>query len=192
MRRSCIVWSWLDFAEILSLPPRMHGMQRMLFSHAHRVTFGPWITWRSYITVAPTNPNRACQLGFDFSQCSCCRVVWHFPASRFKNFRGRGACPQTPLEHGALQPLNNNSRLLLYYHPPTSNFIENPVHTARISTVEVIMSVLSEYNWWILSSVTKCEDKFTFHIWLLSLKLPNFIHLKHIINKPLISHEPQD
>ena len=38
-----------------------------IFSHTSRVTFGPWITWRSYIAAAPTNPNRACQLGFDFS-----------------------------------------------------------------------------------------------------------------------------
>ena len=27
----------------------------------------PWITWRSYIAAAPTNPNRACQLGFGLS-----------------------------------------------------------------------------------------------------------------------------
>ena len=53
---------------------------------------------------------------------------WHFRASRFKNFLGGGgdACPQTPLEDGALRPLNCNSRLLLFYHPPTSNFSENP------------------------------------------------------------------
>ena len=51
---------------------------------------------------------------------------WHFQASRFKNFIG-GACPQTPLEDGALRPLNCNSHLLLFYHPPTTNFIENPV-----------------------------------------------------------------
>ena len=63
MCRSFIVWPWLDFAESLSLPPRMHGMHRMLFfSRASRVTFGPWITWRSCIAAAPTNPNRA---GFD-------------------------------------------------------------------------------------------------------------------------------
>ena len=50
---------------------------------------------------------------------------WHFRASRFKKFLG-GACPQTPLEDGVLQSLNCNSRLLLYYHLLTSNFIENP------------------------------------------------------------------
>ena len=38
-----------------------------IFSRASRVTFGPWITWRSRIAAAPTNPNRACQLGFDLS-----------------------------------------------------------------------------------------------------------------------------
>ena len=38
-----------------------------IFSRALRVTFGPWITWRSCIAAAPTNPNKACQLGFDFS-----------------------------------------------------------------------------------------------------------------------------
>ena len=38
-----------------------------IFSRASRVTFGPWITWRSCIAAAPTNPNRSCQLGFDFS-----------------------------------------------------------------------------------------------------------------------------
>ena len=43
-----------------------------------------------------------------------------------RNIGGGGACPQTPLENGALRPLNCNSRLLLFYHPPTSNFIENP------------------------------------------------------------------
>ena len=34
--------------------------------------------------------------------------------------------PPDPLEKGALRPLNCNSRLLLFYPPPTSNFIENP------------------------------------------------------------------
>ena len=38
-----------------------------IFSRASRVTFGPWITWWSCIAAAPTNPNRACQLGFDLS-----------------------------------------------------------------------------------------------------------------------------
>ena len=38
-----------------------------IFSHASCVTFGPWITWRSCIAAVPTNPNRTCQLGFDFS-----------------------------------------------------------------------------------------------------------------------------
>ena len=52
-------------------------------------------------------------------------LKWHFRASRFKNFLG--GMPPDPLEARALRPLNCNSRLLLYYHPPTSNFIENPV-----------------------------------------------------------------
>ena len=38
-----------------------------IFSHTSHVTFGPWIMWRSCIAAAPTNPNRACQLGFDLS-----------------------------------------------------------------------------------------------------------------------------
>ena len=38
-----------------------------IFPRASRVTFGPWITWRSRIAAAQTNPNRACQLGFDLS-----------------------------------------------------------------------------------------------------------------------------
>ena len=35
------VWLWLDFAEILSLPPRMHGMQRNIdyFMVGERVRF---------------------------------------------------------------------------------------------------------------------------------------------------------
>ena len=43
---------------------------------------------------------------------------WHFRAStcRFKKME----------EDGALRPLYCNSRLLLFYHLPTSNFIENP------------------------------------------------------------------
>ena len=43
-----------------------------IFSRASCVTFGPWITWRSCIAAAPTNPNRACQLGtflFLLSRC---------------------------------------------------------------------------------------------------------------------------
>ena len=36
-----------------------------IFWRVLRVTFGPWITWRSCIAAAPTNPNRACQFGFD-------------------------------------------------------------------------------------------------------------------------------
>ena len=58
---------------------------------------------------------------------------WHFQASRFKNFLG-GACLQTPLEDGALRPLNCNSRLLLFYHLPTSNFIENPGKAIKTRT----------------------------------------------------------
>ena len=38
-----------------------------IFSRASCITFGPWIMWRSYIAAASTNPNRACQLGFNFS-----------------------------------------------------------------------------------------------------------------------------
>ena len=63
-----------------------------IFSPASRVTFGPWITWRSCIAAALTNPNRACQLGFHFSQCSCCRVVWHFPAVLFSFNRAFSIC----------------------------------------------------------------------------------------------------
>ena len=43
------------------------NVKNAIFSRASRVTFGPWITWRSCIAAAPTNPNRACQLGFDLS-----------------------------------------------------------------------------------------------------------------------------
>ena len=64
-----------------------------IFSRASRVTSGPWITSRSCIAAAPTNPNQACQLGFDFSQCSCCRVVWHdFPAVLFSFNRAFSIC----------------------------------------------------------------------------------------------------
>ena len=49
-----------------------------VFSRASRVTFGPWITWRSSIAAAPTNPNRACQLGFDL----CVHVVALYVISR--------------------------------------------------------------------------------------------------------------
>ena len=62
---------------------------------------------------------------------------WHFRAPRFKNFLG--GMPQIPLEDGALRPLNCNSRLLLYYHPPTSNFIENPVKTSKHSDFHFIV-----------------------------------------------------
>ena len=56
---------------------------------------------------------------------------WHFRASRFKIFWG--ASSETPLEDGVLRFLNCNSRLLLYYHPPTLNFIENPEKRGEIS-----------------------------------------------------------
>ena len=41
--------------------------------------------------------------------------------------------PPDSLEKGALRPLNCNSRLLLFYPPPTSNFIENPDHVDATS-----------------------------------------------------------
>ena len=38
-----------------------------IFSRTSRVTFGPWITWKSCIAATLTNPNRVCRLGLDFS-----------------------------------------------------------------------------------------------------------------------------
>jgi len=38
-----------------------------------------------------------------------------------------------------------------------SSYATGVLHTARISTVEVIASVINEWRWWILSSVMKCE-----------------------------------
>ena len=55
---------------------------------------------------------------------------------------GGGACPQTPLEDGALRPLNCNSCLLLFYHPPTSNFIENPASLETVPSQPVVLMLL--------------------------------------------------
>ena len=50
--------------------------------------------------------------------------------------------PPDPPRIRGLRPLNCNSCILLFYHPPTSNFIENPGISdkvkARVSNVSVV------------------------------------------------------
>ena len=62
----------------------------------------------------------------------------------FKIFWG-GPCPQIPLDDGALRPLNGAwwpqifpLRLLLYNHPPTSNFNETPELCFRFVGYETV------------------------------------------------------
>ena len=65
-----------------------------------------------------------CIINFTFS----CQKCWksHFRASKFQNFLGADAYPQTPLEKVAFGHLNSHSRLLLYGQTPTLNLIESP------------------------------------------------------------------
>ena len=72
------------------------------------------------------------QLLYSFWCLECWK--WHFRASRFKNFLG-GACPQT-----------SYSRLLLFYHLPTSNFIENPASCFILSYYKVLVSLIKCFS----------------------------------------------
>ena len=91
-----------------------------------------------------------CIINFTF----WCQECWksHFRASKFQNFLGAHACPQTPLEKVALGHLNSHSRLLLYGQTPTSNLIESPAATTyprvRVftETTEVTSTVLAKQN----------------------------------------------
>ena len=118
---------------------------------------------------------------------------WHFRASRFKNFLGGGTCPQTPLEDGALRSLNCNSRLLLYYHPPTSNFIENPDMCKKTFTLHGWMQMVVDKDRAV--SIGQCQSRNTY---ITSCRLSQSIKLRaawKVINKlvnfryPLYSFE---